>query len=345
MQVMVTGGTGFVGSHTVAALLAAGHTVRLLVRAKTKLDAALRPLGVDPARVDAVEGDVTEEASVERALEGCDAVLHAANVFAFRGRREQVRALERVNVAGTRIVLGAAVRRRLDPVVHLSSIAALYGGVDRGRTFDERTPLGDPYGPYMRSKRDAEAVAREFQADGHAVVVVQPGGVWGPHDPYAGESAQAALQIARGQVPITMTGGFGIVDVRDVAAVCAAAMKPGRGPRIYPAFGEYIRYCDLHRTVSDAAGLRRLNLPLPPDAVMLTSFPFMWLLETLGLPYLPTEGLYMCWRDHPVDCRYTTRELGVRFRPARDAARDTVRWLIESGRLRAPGIRGQTASD
>ena len=79
MRVLVTGGTGFVGSHSVAALVSQGHQVRLLVRSRDRVASSLSPLGV--AEVESVEGDLTAPRSVEEAMAHCDTVLHAAAVF------------------------------------------------------------------------------------------------------------------------------------------------------------------------------------------------------------------------------------------------------------------------
>ena len=102
MLVLVTGGTGYVGSHAVAALIKAGHRVRMLARSPGSVTAALAPLGV--AIVETSIGDVTDPGTVERALDGCDAVLHAASVFSMDPRRaDEMRAF---NVRGTDTVLG-----------------------------------------------------------------------------------------------------------------------------------------------------------------------------------------------------------------------------------------------
>jgi dihydroflavonol-4-reductase len=77
MRVLVTGGTGFVGRHTVAALVGHGHRVRLLVRAPERIAPALDPLGI--TQVEVVVGDVTNPAAVQQAMGGCDAVVHAAS--------------------------------------------------------------------------------------------------------------------------------------------------------------------------------------------------------------------------------------------------------------------------
>jgi dihydroflavonol-4-reductase len=79
MLVLVTGGTGYVGSHAIAALASARYRVRVLARSPDKIPAALGPLGID--RIETVIGDVTDAVAVERAFDGVDAVLHAASVF------------------------------------------------------------------------------------------------------------------------------------------------------------------------------------------------------------------------------------------------------------------------
>src|SRR5690242_18033419 len=114
MLVAVTGGTGFVGSHTVAAVLRAGHRVRLLVRSPERVAPALEPLGVSRSAVEVVTGRVTDVGAVRAALGGCDAVLHAAAVYSFDSRdHAEMRA---VNAEGTRVVLAEAIRAGADPV-------------------------------------------------------------------------------------------------------------------------------------------------------------------------------------------------------------------------------------
>ena len=122
MRVLVTGGTGYVGSHAIAALTSAGHRIRVLARSPHKVPDALAPLGVNC--VETVAGDVRDPAAVEHALEGCDGVLHAASIFSLDGRKaDEVRS---VNVRGTENVLGTAHRLGLDPIVHVSSELALF---------------------------------------------------------------------------------------------------------------------------------------------------------------------------------------------------------------------------
>lgn len=323
MKVLVTGGTGFVGSHSVRALLDAGHHVRLLIRDRARA----RVQGVELA-----EGDVIDQAAVEKAVAGCDAVLHAASVYSLQ--RRKYAAVRRVNVAGTKTVLEAGLAAGCNPVVHVSSVVALLGGTPRGGVLHAESPLGDPFGVYARSKRDSDIVARELQARGRPVAITYPGSVWGPDDPYLGESCVMAMQTARGLAPLTTTGRMHIVDVRDVAQVHARLMQPHDRPMRYPAFGHAVRHCDVLRMVCRAAGVSRPNLPVPPWFAWL-NIPFFWLVAMAGVHWSTSpDGAYYTSRDYGADNGATERALGVAFRPAEESIRDTVAWLKAAGHLK-----------
>src|SRR5262245_46142832 len=117
MKVLLTGATGFLGSEIARQLVAAGHDLRILVRKTSKLD------GVAGLPLEKVEGDILDRASVLRALDGVDALIHtAANVSPRRRDRDSI---FRVNVEGTRTVLGAALEKGVKRVVYTSSIATI----------------------------------------------------------------------------------------------------------------------------------------------------------------------------------------------------------------------------
>jgi dihydroflavonol-4-reductase len=203
MRILVTDGTGFVGCHTVAALREAGHEVRLLVRKPERLAPALEPVGVDPDRMDAVVGDVTDAALVREAVAGCNAVVHVAGVWSLDPRRAGE--IQRVNAPGTENVLSAAAEAGLDPIVHVSSYSALLPRRSE-RPLDGGSPVGAPPGPYAASKAASEAVARGLQDEGAPVAITYPGMVWGPHDPHVGETSRLALQVLAGRLPLLLPG-------------------------------------------------------------------------------------------------------------------------------------------
>jgi len=327
--VLVTGGTGYVGSHAVAALASAGHRVRVLARSPERLPAALGPLGV--GGVQAATGDVTEPAAVQRALRGCDAVVHAASVFSLDARRAgEVTA---VNVRGTEVVLGAAQRLGLDPIVHVSSQVALLPPA-AGEVLTPDSPVRRPPGPYCRSKADAELVARRLQALGAPVVSVLPAGLWGPQDPHLGEGVTLAANVLRHRYPVVMPGGMHIADVRDAAAVLAAVVRPGRGPRRYLATGHYLPMPGIVRALGELSGRRLRFVTLPA-----------WFLAAFGraadlaqrrlrarLPW-SAESIWVVNCDARCDDSRTREELRLAPRPLRETFADTVQWLVQVGQL------------
>jgi nucleoside-diphosphate-sugar epimerase len=330
MRVLITGGTGYVGAHTTAALIAAGHDVRLLVRSPERIAPALAPLGIT-APVDHMVGDVTDPESVGRALRGCDAVVHAAAVYDLDSRAHS--AIARTNVAGAETVLRAAVEYGCDPVVHVSSTAAT---LRPGATVTEDSPLSTIRGVYIRSKAASEAVARALQDSGAPVVIVQPGGVLGPHDPHRGDQTRRLRDILRGRYPILPTGGVHQVDVREVARVHAAVLTKNAGPRRYLVPGHYVDGNILHATLRAVTG-RRLRYILAPATIML---PLAWAtsaVQRITPFHLPAEyEVVLFLRSDPrYDDTRARDELGIHPRPLAETYGDTIRWLHHTGQLTA----------
>lgn len=332
MHVLITGGTGFVGSHTVKSLMERGHTVRLFVRSRDRIPAALGPLGLSPPD-DVVEGDVTDEAAVAAALEGCDAVVHSASVFTMDVRR--AKELRETNAPGTRNVLGQALDRGLDPVIHVSSIAALVPF--HGTHLTATSPLGSGLGPYTKSKAESERVAREYQALGKPVVTILPGGVMGPHDPHFGETHQITVNFLKGWAPmLPKVGDLPVVDVRDVADAIAAAMEAGRGPRAYLLAGHVMGMNDFASMLETVTG-RKLRRMLIPTGMALASAPLCTGMQRISPWRLPmsSEGLRFATAldVRTVDDENVRTELGVQYRPSEETFRATVESLVETGRL------------
>jgi nucleoside-diphosphate-sugar epimerase len=340
MRVLVTGGTGFVGSHTVAALVNGGHQVRLLVRDRQRVAPAVAPLGLQAGELDTIVGDVTDPAAVDQAVRGCEAVVHAGSVYSLDSR--DAGRIRQVNVRGTDLVLGAAHRAGLDPIVYVSSVVALLP--PNGRTLTPDSPAGHPPGPYLGSKADAERVARRYQQDGAPVVITYPGNVLGPHDPHLSESMRMARDILKGRYPLIPSGGPAIVDVRDVAKVHAAVLEPGRGPRRYLASGTFVLLAELIASLGAVTG-RRVRAVTAPAGMLLPVGRAVGVLQRVVPFHIPVEleAIYVCWCAAGYDDTRTRRELGMAPRDLQVTLTSAVRWLAEQGHL-SPRQAGKLAA-
>ncbi len=323
----MTGATGFVGSHAVVALLDAGHQVRCLVRTPARLDAALQSTARD--RVEVAVGDVLVAESVERALEGCDAVLHAAGAVGVSTARSGSRD---VNVEGTRNVVGLAVRAGCDPILYTSSVVVLD---ESSPIMTSSTPLGSPPGPYGRSKLVAERYVQSHQRAGAPVVTFYVGGVFGPECPDVASGMVGIVGAVNQVMPVT-NGGIGTIDVRDLARMLVAAAEPDRGPRRYIAGGQFqtwSEWCDL---LGEVIGRPIRRIPMPSMMIRGAGRLLDLLKIVRDFDYPLTHEAAVQMTSAPrCDDRATVEELGVDVRPVADTMADSVRWLIATGHIDA----------
>jgi dihydroflavonol-4-reductase len=329
MRVLITGGTGFVGSHTVVAVVRAGHDVRLLVRRPERVDHALAPFGLQAE--DVVTGDVLDADSVQRAVDGCDAVIHAAALYSVDPREGQK--VLATNRRSTEIVLHAAVKARLDPIVYVSSYVALLPSHD---VLGPDAPIGVGGPPYPRSKAESESIARRHQAEGAPVVITSPGAVAGPHDPFFGDSAHVIAMILRNRIPFATPGGWPVADVRYVADAHAAALRPGQGPRRYLLGGHYRTWRELYTAFRHLTG-RRLPAVPTPGSVARASGKAMDGLQHLIPRRLPFgyQGSWVITHCQGTDDTAARDQLGVAPPPLDETLGDTIRWMVDAGHLPA----------
>ena len=322
--VLLTGASGFLGTHVLHRLLEQGHGVRAFIRTPARLRENLASLGVDPddPRIEVVAGNMTDATAVRSAANGCSHAIHAAATFSYR-RRDAERMLAE-NKVGTTTVLDAAIDAGCIGIVHVSSTGAL---LRPGATIDNASPIGVSLGPYTQSKADSERTARDRQGAGAPVAIVNPGVILGPHDPYLGESDQIIRDILRGRLPTWPKGRSQWVDVRDTAAVVVAALdRPGRR---YLVPGESVALP--HETLRTVTGRRLPAVRLPIQVAL----PVLKLGYRTGWSFLPhtEEGGRFMALSTSVDYTATVDELGISGRPLAESMRDTVRWLADAGHI------------
>ena len=327
MKVMITGATGFVGYHTALALLDAGHEVSLLVRSESKMRQLFGP---DRIRYFTV-GDITDAGQVREAMAGCDAVVHSAAMVSTRAADAGL--VYRTNVEGTSTVIGTAVKLGLGPVVHVSSVTALYD--PNAAVLDENSPPGKGATGYGRSKVACERYVRRLQAEGAPVSITYPATVIGPDDPGLTE-AHVGLRTYLAQFVPLMPSGNQYVDVRDIARVHLRLLERGGPSGRFVLGGHYVPWVELGGLLQGITGRKPLALPLNAGLMRLAGRLCDRLgdMVNLDLP-LTAEGISYATHWVPMDSSGAERALGFRFRPVEESFRDAIAWLCRAGHITA----------
>jgi nucleoside-diphosphate-sugar epimerase len=272
--VLVTGGSGFIGSHCILQLLAAGHHVRATVRSLTRepdVRAMLKEGGTDPGgRLSFAAADLSYDAGWDQAVQGCEYVLHVASPFPPAAPRHEDDLIVPARDGALR-VLRASRDHGVKRVVLTSSFAAVgYGHAPRATPLDESdwtNPSLRGLSAYVKSKTIAERAAWDFIAkEGGALElsVINPTGVMGPVlGPDFSTSIALVKRMLDGAMPGCPKLYFGIVDVRDVAAqhILAMTSPAARGQRFISVSGDFIPIIEIARILRRRLGDRARKVP------------------------------------------------------------------------------------
>ena len=339
MRVLVTGATGFLGSHIARTLVAAGHSVRVLVRPGTS-PALLEGLPVELAR-----GDILVPSTLEAAARGVEAVVHsAANMRDRGGTSQRVRS----HVLGTRDMLAASRLAGVRRFVYISSVAALGipdaspAATDNAapRLDESHTWNTDPdRWPYGHAKHLAEQEVLSAAAAGMEAVIVNPSAVLGPGDRHRVSNA-VIWHMLNGRVPPVIPGGVGVVHVSDVAEGTLAALEHGRSGERYILNGENLRVEQLLSLVAEVVGRPppRLRLSLSTARALAAALDLLArIVRPQARPVLlELAGLYFYY-----DNGKARRDLGLAFRrTARTATEEAAEWYRRHAGLHAGSLGG-----
>lgn len=335
MRCLVTGATGFVGANLVQRLVEQGHTVRALVRPRSD-----RRGLADVADWEPVEGDVTDAASVEAALRGCDWCFHVA--ASYHLWLHDYAPMFAANVDGTRTVIEAAGAAGCSRIVYTSTVGCV--GLPReeqGRWVptDETAPASEAQmgNPYKRSKWQAEQVALELVGRGLPIVIVNPSAPVGPRDVKPTPTGKVILDFLNGQLPAYLDTGLNWVHVGDVAAGHILAAERGKVGERY-ILGHAEGNWTMRQTLEVLAELSGLSAPRVrvPYAVALAAAHVS---ETLAVltgrpPKAPLAGVRMARYKMWFNPAKAIRELGLPQTPPREAFVAAIQWFRENGYVR-----------
>ena len=287
-------------------------------------------------RYEVSPGDVTDAASIRAAIDGCDAVVHAAAMVALDDR--SALAARRVNVDGTRIVIDEALAVGVDAITYVSTISLFGLG---HRVIHAELPLVDVSGGYARSKLDAERLVRTHQANGAPITIIYPSGVLGPDAPELTPMHQG-LVFWLASAPKTSSGAAS-VDVRDLAATIATSIDAPATAR-HVVGGHFLTWDEMWRTMSDVTGRRIPHVPIPGAALRAAGRVGDLVKKVAPFDFPMTyEAMESGTRAAPCDSGSAITALGASFRPTAQTLADTIRWMAATGNLR-PALAGGLAA-
>ena len=323
---VVTGAAGFVGSAVVRELLAAGHSVRAVVRDR---GAVANLKGLD---IEIVEADVRDTGQVQTSLTGARYVFHVAADY--RLWAVDPNNIIRNNRAITEAVVAAALAAGVERLVYTSSVATL-ALPDDGRAADETMPLAidNAIGAYKRSKVAAELrVAAAVETQGLPAVIVNPSTPIGPRDARPTPTGRIVVEAARGRMPAFVDTGLNLVHVADVAAGHLAALERGKIGERYVLGGQNASLATLLADIAALTGRRRPTIRLPRRLL----FPIAHVTEALARltghePLLTVDGLRLAKQRMFFSSAKAERELGYRARPYQEGLRDAIDWFRAAG--------------
>ena len=297
-RVFVTGGSGFVGSHVVPALIEAGHSVVALMRTARAATELRQRVGVGEAGLTTRIGDVTDPSTLASALEGCQAVVH---LVALARDWNNGKDLERVNFAGTVNVIDAASAAGVRRFIHLGALGV-----------EERADLH-----YANSKARAERAVRASALDW---TILKPSLIWGERDGFFNIVA-ALVKVPAPVVPVPGNGRsrFQPIWIGDVArAIVQALADSSTVRRSYELGGpRYWTYTEITQEVARALGKRRAVVPMPVPLISLVA----GVSEAIRLPFpVATDQLRQLALDNigatdavEHELGFTPRDMGGRL--------------------------------
>lgn len=337
MKTLVTGATGFVGSHVAGRVLSAGQSLRVLTRRGSDAR-ALR--GLEAERV---EGDLRDAASLERALTGVNRVFHVAADYRLWSRNPAE--IYESNVTGTRNLLEAAKRAGVEQFIYTSTVATI--AVDRPALPNEATDskLDEMVGHYKRSKWLAEKEALKAAKDGLPVVIVMPTTPVGPGDWKPTPTGKLIVDFLNGKMPGYVETGLNFAGVEDVAAGHLLAAERGKSGERYLLGAENWSLKQVLDVLARVTGLPAPRMKIPHAIALGFAYTENAFSRMLGRePQIPVEGVKIARHNMFVDVSKAQRELGYAPGPVAAALERAAQWYEENGYVRAGARRAVTAA-
>ena len=320
MKAFVTGASGFIGANLVRLLLQQGYAVRSLVRPTSRLD---NLQGLD---IEVVVGDLNDSQLFDL-MQGCQVLFHVAAHYSLWQKDKEL--LYKNNVLGTRNVLAAARRAKIERTVYTSSVAAIGVGVS-STVVDEtyQSPLKKLVGDYKKSKFLAEQEAMRAVTLGQDVVIVNPTAPVGAWDIKPTPTGDIIVRFLRRQMPVYVDTGLNIIDVRDVAWGHLLALERGKSGDRYILGNQNLTLKELLDLLQEVTGLPAPRQTIPIWLPLTIAWVDEKILAPLGKqPSVPLDGVRMSQKKMYYDASKAIKKLGLPQSSIRVALENAINWF------------------
>ena len=329
MTTLVTGASGFLGSHVARQLVAAGEPVRVLMRPSSTNRA------VSDLSLEYVTGDLRDPASLDKAMAGVQYVFHVAADYRLWARKSKE--IYDSNVGGTKNLLAAAKRSGVEKIIYTSTVATI--AVDRPELPTEATQsrLDEMVGHYKRSKWMAEQEVLKAAKEGLPVVVAMPTTPVGPGDWKPTPTGKIILDFLNGKMPGYVETGLNFVGAEECAAGHLLVAEKGKVGERYLLGGENMTLKQLLDALAKITGLAAPSLKIPHGLALSVAYINTMFSRLVGRePQIPVEGVKIARHNMFVDVSRAQRELGFQPGSVAAALERAVRWYVDNGYV-APG--------
>jgi nucleoside-diphosphate-sugar epimerase len=323
MKIFITGATGYIGDQLLRAAIQKGHRVNALVR-----NAKATGL-IGHELVSYAEGDVTNQDSVMKAMQGCDVVMHAAGITQLWHKDRSI--FYKVNVGGTRNVLEAACVHGVKKFVYTSTCAVL--GPSNHQPVSEEDPRLTAFeNDYEISKHCAEELVKEYSRKGLFTVIVSPSRVYGPGRWTGGNPISKLIRntIRRkfGLVPAAKNtlGNYAFID--DVVQGHFLAMEKGLGGEKYILGGENFSYMDFFDSIRLQSNTKLRLITVPKFILKIAGgLAYAFSLITRKHQHLTPKTVERLFQNRAVNCNKAVRQLGYQITPFQEGLQQTIQFL------------------
>jgi dihydroflavonol-4-reductase len=327
-KALVTGGSGFIGSHVVRALVKQGVEVRCLVRPSSNKK------NLEGLPIDYVTGDLLQPESLSAAVKGCEWLFHIAADYRLWVRDPEE--MQRANVDGSRGLFEAAGKAGVKRIIFTSSVSAIGRPAANGslgvgdETMDP--PPEQLIGPYKQSKFVADSLARAFAAKGFPIVIVNPSTPVGSGDLKPTPTGKMIVDFLNGKMPGYVDTGLNFVDVEDVAQGHWLAAQKGKIGERYILGNQNMTLKEFLTLLAKVSNRAAPRFRIPYAVAWMAGAVSTGLASLTGKePLIPLDGVRMAHAPMYYDASKAVRELGLSQTPIETALQKAVAWFRENG--------------